>query len=102
MLSFISFPIHHSLIILPFDAVTGYGLDRWGSIPSRRKIFPLFIASRPALEAPSLLSNGYRGLFPWVWSWALTSILCQGQEYMELYSSLLIHLCGMVLIWLST
>jgi hypothetical protein len=34
----------------------------------------------------SLLSNGYRRIFPWgkaarAWSWLLTSIQCQGQEW---------------------
>jgi len=39
---------------------------------------------------PSLLSNGYQGLFPWskaagAWSWPLSSVQCRVQECMELY-----------------
>jgi hypothetical protein len=43
---------------------TGHGLEGRGSIHSRSKIFLYSAASRPALGTPSLLPNGYRGLFP--------------------------------------
>jgi hypothetical protein len=44
----------------------GCGLDDWSSIPGKAWIF----FSKPSLPdqisgSPSLLSNGYRGLFPW-------------------------------------
>jgi hypothetical protein len=44
---------------------TDYGLDFWGSIPGRGKIF-FFTPQRPdrLWGPPSLLSNGYRGIFP--------------------------------------
>jgi hypothetical protein len=54
-----------------------------------------FISSPPCpdrlRDPPSLLSNGYQGLFPWggkaagAWSWPLTSIQCRGQQCVELY-----------------
>jgi hypothetical protein len=51
---------------------------------------------------PSLLSNGYQGLFPGgktaeEWSWPLTSILCRGQECVELYLHSPIRLHSVVL-----
>jgi hypothetical protein len=42
--------------------VTGCGLDDRGLIPGRGKRF-FCTASKAALGPPSLLSNGYRGLF---------------------------------------
>jgi hypothetical protein len=97
MLSSISFPIHYSLIILPFDTVMGYGLSSWGSIPSRGKISPLFMASRQALEPtqppvrwiPKAFSQGVK---------LSTHLhLMPGSRIVELYSMLPIHLHGMVL-----
>jgi hypothetical protein len=45
--------------------VTGYGLDNWGSVPNRGRVF-FFQSLRPdRLWGPlSLLSNGYWGSFP--------------------------------------
>jgi hypothetical protein len=52
--------------------VTVYGLDDGGSNPGRSWEF---FSSTPRPDRLwSLLSNGYRGLFPWGWSWPLTSI----------------------------
>jgi hypothetical protein len=75
----------HNLVLLIISAVirrwaTGWtvgvlGFDsRW-----RLGIFLFATASRTALGPPSLLSNGYQGLFPWdkaagAWGWPLTSI----------------------------
>jgi hypothetical protein len=44
---------------------TNYGLDGRGSIPGRDEIFLFFITGLDWLWGPpSLISNGYRGLFP--------------------------------------
>jgi hypothetical protein len=45
---------------------TGYGLDVWGLIPWRGKIF-LITVFILALRPTSLVSNGYWWLFPQVW-----------------------------------
>jgi hypothetical protein len=46
-------------------SATGYWLDNQGSIPGKGKIF-VSVSERPdrVWGPPSLLSNGYRGLFP--------------------------------------
>jgi hypothetical protein len=43
--------------------VPGYGLDDWGLIPGKGKIF-LFSSLNWLWGPPSLLPNGYWGLFP--------------------------------------
>jgi hypothetical protein len=48
------------------DIVKGYGLDSWGSIPSRGKRFFSFPQHAYWLwGTPSLLSNGCQGLVLW-------------------------------------
>jgi hypothetical protein len=41
-----------------------YGLDGWGSILGRGKVFLVPIAFKWFWGSPNLLSNGYWGLFP--------------------------------------
>jgi len=44
----------------------GYELDDRGFVSWQGlRIFLFITASRPALGPPSLLWNGYQGLFPW-------------------------------------
>jgi hypothetical protein len=64
---------------------TGYGLDGLGLVPGRDK--KLFSTQRwdRLWCPPSLLSSGYRWVFPrgksaGAWSWQLTSIQCRVQE----------------------
>jgi hypothetical protein len=47
---------------IPFGIGTSYGLDGWGSITGKCKIFVFFTASRPALGTPCLPSNGFRAI----------------------------------------
>jgi hypothetical protein len=69
----------HSVIwrlVSPFGVATGYGLDGRG-VGVRVPVGPRLFSSprRPDRfwGPPSLLSNGYQGLFPRAWSWPLTS-----------------------------
>jgi hypothetical protein len=62
--------------------VTGYGLDGWGErdwIPVRARFFSSSHHLDQFQGPPSLLSNGYWGLFPWgkadeAWSWPFAPI----------------------------
>jgi hypothetical protein len=76
-----------------------------GSIPcggGGLGIFLFTTASRTARGPLSLLSNGYRGLFPrgkaaGAWRWPLTSIQCRSQECVDLHLHFPIRLHGVVL-----
>jgi hypothetical protein len=87
---------------------TGYGLGGRGSIPGRSKI--LFCTTqRPnrLWDPPSLLCNGYRGLFPWGSIGQVAMLTTQlhlvpRSRMKELYLHFPIFLHSMVLNWLST
>jgi hypothetical protein len=89
---------------------TGYGLDdqRFGvRVPMGARIFTSPCRPDRLGGPPSLLSNGYRSLYPrgkaaGVWNWPLTSKECWGQENVGLYIHSPIHIHGVVLNYLST
>jgi hypothetical protein len=67
----LSFPNYKTIapkkiVPLPVGIALGYGMDDWGSIPGGGWEF---FSSPPRPERlwgpPSLLSNGYQGLFSW-------------------------------------
>jgi hypothetical protein len=74
-------------------AVISYRLDDGGvgvRVPIWLRIFPSPRRPDRLRCPPSLLSNGYRGLFTrdkatGTWSWPLTSSWCRGQEIVDLY-----------------
>jgi hypothetical protein len=71
----------------------------WSGFSSPGRVYK-FISSPPCPNRlwvpPSLLSNGYEGLFPWVWSYTSTpqyafmecSVKAQRQLYLHIYHTL--------------
>jgi hypothetical protein len=80
---------------------TGYGLDVWGSIPGKGKIFVFSTASKLALWSSQPPIQWVPGSFSWGWSVGgvkLTThhLLVSRSRMVELYFHSLIRLHGMV------
>jgi hypothetical protein len=76
-------------------------------VPVRSRIFTSSYCPDRFCGQPNLLSNRYRGSYPWskaagAWSWLLTSNCCRGQENVDLYFYSPIRPHGVVLSYLST
>jgi hypothetical protein len=97
LISFMSWPSAVSI-------VTGYRLDGQGvgvQLLVELRLPPLRVVQTGFRALPASYPMGTGGSFPggkatWACSWPLTSNLCQGQEYMDLYNHSPIPLHGIV------